>query len=83
MRGFIFDLDGTLLDSLGMWQQIDIEYMAKHGVVYKREYSDEIKKMTFNECAYYFRDTLGIQRDIEDMKQDWKDMSYDYYKNHL
>ena len=29
MKGFIFDLDGTLLDSLDMWRNIDIEYMAK------------------------------------------------------
>ena len=83
MKGFIFDLDGTLLDSLGMWLQIDIEYMARHGVEYKREYSDEIKKMTFVECTDYFRNVLGIQREKDDMIQDWKDMSYDYYKNHL
>lgn len=83
MKGFIFDLDGTLLDSLGMWQDIDIRYMAKYGVEYKKEYSDEIKKMSFNECAYYFKDILGINRDVELMKQDWKDMSYECYKNEL
>ena len=83
MKGFVFDLDGTLLDSLGMWLEIDIEYMAKHGVEYKREYSDEIKKMTFVECTDYFRDVLGINRSKEEMIQDWKDMSYDYYNHHL
>lgn len=37
MKGFIFDLDGTLLNSLDMWRNIDIEYMARYGIVYKDE----------------------------------------------
>lgn len=83
MKGFIFDLDGTLLDSLDMWRNIDIEYMAKYGITYKDEYGDRIKRLTFNECAYYFRDELGIDREIDDILQDWLDMSYHKYKYEL
>lgn len=83
MKGFIFDLDGTLLDSLDMWRNIDIEYMARYGITYKDEYGDRIKRLTFKECAYYFRDELGINRDIEDILQDWQDMSYHKYKDEL
>ena len=32
MQGAIFDLDGTLLDSMGMWSQIDVEVLAKRGI---------------------------------------------------
>lgn len=83
MIGFIFDLDGTLLDSLGLWLEIDKKYMAQYGIEYKKEYSDEIKKLTFHECATYFRETLGINRAPEEMIQDWKDMSFEAYKNEL
>lgn len=83
MKGFIFDLDGTLLNSLDMWRNIDIEYMARYGIVYKDEYGDCIKRLTFHECAYYFRDELGIDRSIDDMLQDWQDMSYYKYKYEL
>ena len=34
-----------LLDSLGMWLDIDIKYMKMHGVEYKRQYSDDISKL--------------------------------------
>ena len=27
-RGMIFDLDGTLLDSMGVWSQIDVDFLA-------------------------------------------------------
>ena len=28
-KGAIFDLDGTLLDSMGVWDQVDIDFLSK------------------------------------------------------
>lgn len=83
MKGFIFDLDGTLLDSLGLWLEIDKEYMSRHGIVYKREYSDHIKTLTYDECAHYFKETLGVNRSIDEIKKDWHDMSTHAYADEL
>ena len=83
MKGFIFDLDGTLLDSIGLWLDIDIRYMQTHGIEYKREYSDIIKTLTFDECAHYFRTVLGVDRSEDEIKQDWREMSYDAYAHTL
>ena len=27
-KGAIFDLDGTLLDSMGVWDQVDVDFLA-------------------------------------------------------
>ncbi len=83
MRGFIFDLDGTLLDSIGLWLQIDKDYMKMHGIEYKREYSDEIKKLTYVECAYYFRDVLKVNKDVDSIQKDWIEMSHKAYAENL
>lgn len=83
MIGFIFDLDGTLLDSLGLWLEIDQSYMKQHHIEYKREYSDHIKTLTFDECASYFRNVLGVNRHEEDIKQDWLRMSTYAYAHTL
>ncbi|WDU83746.1 hypothetical protein [Caloramator sp. Dgby_cultured_2] len=32
IKAVIFDLDGTLIDSLWVWKQVDIEYLKKHGI---------------------------------------------------
>ena len=83
MKGFIFDLDGTLLDSLGLWQDIDKRYMALHGIEYKREYTDEIKRLTYVESSYYFKDVLGVNKDVEEIQRDWREMSHAAYQNDL
>lgn len=83
MRGFIFDLDGTLLDSIGLWTQIDIDYMKRHKIEYKREYSDVIKRLSYEECALYFKEVLGVQRSVEEIQKDWMEMSYEAYAHHL
>lgn len=83
MKGFIFDLDGTLLDSLGLWQDIDKKYMAMHDIEYKRAYTDEIKRLTYIECAYYFKNVLGIKKEVEEIQKDWREMSHAAYQNEL
>ena len=30
-KGVIFDLDGTLVDSMNVWKEIDVSYLGKHG----------------------------------------------------
>ncbi|MFP5526946.1 hypothetical protein ACLGL1_00495 [Peptococcus simiae] len=32
MPGAIFDLDGTLLDSNGLWAQVDDIFLSRHGL---------------------------------------------------
>ena len=32
MKAFIFDLDGTLLDSNGVWLDIDVEFLGRFGI---------------------------------------------------
>ena len=31
VKAVLFDLDGTLVDSMWMWKDIDIEYLGKYG----------------------------------------------------
>ncbi len=45
-KGIIFDMDGTLLDSMGMWCNLDIEYMSKHGLPIDDEFHDKMRVAT-------------------------------------
>ena len=38
-KGAIFDLDGTLLNSLHVWAQIDIRFLGKRGISATEDYT--------------------------------------------
>ncbi len=47
----IFDLDGTLLDSMDVWEQIDICFLQKRGLPVPADYVAEICARSFEEAA--------------------------------
>jgi len=62
IKGVIFDLDGTLIDSMYIWYQIDRELAAENGIPdLPREVSERIKKMSINEAAQFCIDELGFR----------------------
>lgn len=80
-KAVIFDLDGTLVDSMWMWKDIDIEYLQRYGYEIDDMLQKEIEGMSFTETAYYFKEKYDIPDSIEQIKMDWMDMSLDKYKN--
>ena len=49
----LFDFDGTIIDSLEMWVDVDKEFFARRGFEYDPEYGKEIASMTLEEAALY------------------------------
>lgn len=79
----IFDLDGTLVDSMWMWRQIDIEYLGRYGIEIPDDLQEEIEGMSFSETAVYFKERFNIPDSVEQIKSNWNEMSYDIYKNRV
>ena len=62
IKGIIFDLDGTLLDSMTVWSSIDREFLIENGITDPPpEVSDVVKKMTVDESSQYFIDRFGLK----------------------
>lgn len=83
VKGVIFDLDGTLLDSMRIWEEVDRKYLASFNIEYDSSFSEEIKSMTFDESAKHFIKKFNIKRSVEDIKNDWNIMVEEEYKNHI
>ena len=80
----IFDLDGTLVDSMWMWCAIDIEYLGRFGIALPEDLQANIEGMSFSETAVYFREHFPqITESIEEMKQTWNQMAYEKYANEI
>lgn len=75
----IFDLDGTLVDSMWIWKIIDIEYLARFGLEFPSDLQDSIEGMSFSETAIYFKERFDLPDSIEVIKSDWNKMAWDKY----
>lgn len=79
----IFDMDGTLVDSMWIWKQIDIDYLARFEIPFPENLQEEIEGMSFVETAVYFKETFGIEDTLEQIGKDWNDMAFDFYANKI
>jgi len=78
-KGAIFDLDGTLLDSMDIWRQIDIDFLAKRGLSVPNNYVEAITPMGFLEAAEYTIREFGLNENPENIMNEWNEMSVDAY----
>lgn len=83
IKAVIFDLDGTLVDSMWMWHDIDVEYLGKFGHACPPALQREIEGMSFSETAVYFKETFGIPDSLDEIKADWIRMSYEKYRDEV
>lgn len=79
----IFDLDGSLVDSMWMWKAIDIEYLKGFGIEAPANLQKEIGGRSFTETAQYFKDRFGLTDSIEKIGDDWNRMAWDKYTNEV
>ncbi|MEE8826086.1 MAG: HAD family phosphatase [Eubacteriales bacterium] len=79
----IFDMDGTLVDSMSMWSDIDREYLEKYGIPMPPDLQKAIDPLTWEECELYFRDVLGIHKEPAEIGREWLDMAMQKYEHEV
>ncbi|HWT75608.1 MAG TPA: HAD family phosphatase [Mobilitalea sp.] len=79
----IFDLDGTLIDSMWMWESIDIEYLKNFGIELPPDLQKCIEGMSFSETAVYFKERFELKDSLDQIKSDWNRMAWDKYRNEV
>lgn len=81
---YFFDLDGTLLDSNGIWLDIDMEFLGLHGISpVPEEYTEYVTHHTFQEAAEYTRRCFSLSLTPEEIVAAWHTMARDAYANTL
>lgn len=79
----IFDLDGTLVDSMWMWKSIDIEYLGQHGIALPPDLQKGVSGMSFSETAAYFKERFELPEPIEEIKKTWNKMAMHKYTHEV
>ncbi len=79
----IFDLDGTLVDSMWMWKAIDIEFLKRFGYDCPENLQKDIEGMSFSETAVYFKENFKLPMTLDEIKAIWIEMSIDKYRHEV
>lgn len=79
----IFDLDGSLVDSMWMWHEIDVEYLGRYGLAVPEGLQHDIEGFSFSETAVYFKERFALPDSVEEIKRSWNQMAWDKYMNEV
>ncbi len=83
IKAAIFDLDGTLIDSMGVWQEADRLFLTRRGLEHTRDYSDAVKAMHFATAAAYTIERFGLKEMPEEVIAEWRSYVKEEYDLHI
>lgn len=69
MKAAIFDMDGTLLDSMHAWKDIGKIYLTKKGFEYNEGIDEKIRSMSLRAACECFADEFKIENTIEEIME--------------
>lgn len=79
VEAVLFDLDGTLIDSMWIWRTIDIEFLGKRNIAMPDDLQKEIEGKSFHETAVYFKEHFGLTEELDEIKEIWNQMAFEKY----
>lgn len=83
VEAVIFDVDGTMADSMWMWKRIDKEYLGRFNIPLPDTLQSEIEGMSFYETALYFKEHFEIADPVEKIMADWNEMAWEKYEKEV
>lgn len=81
ISGIIFDLDGTLTDSMYIWDTVAVDYLHNRGLEPHENINEVFRTMSLLQSANYYREHYGITDDAEKIVSDINQMIADFYFN--
>lgn len=75
----IFDLDGTLLDSNGVWLEVDKTFLARRGAPYTKEFHNGVAHTILSNAAVFIREHLKLEESCEAIIAELMDLAAGQY----
>ena len=80
IKGAIFDLDGTLLDSMFIWDTIGEEYLRSLGKEPHEDLKETFMTLTLEEAAEYYREHYGVALSVKEIVDGVNSMVEETYR---
>lgn len=76
----LFDMDGTLIDSNGIWKDVDTEFLARRGLPYTQAYYEGVAHTIFPLAAKFTKEFCHLPESEEEIMAEWMELAGDLYR---
>lgn len=83
IKGAIFDVDGTLLDSMFIWDELGIRYLTSLGLVPEENLSEILFPMTLEESSRYLKEKYKITKSENEIRHEIVSILENFYKKEV
>lgn len=80
IRGAIFDVDGTLLDSLSIWDTVAEDYLRSLGIEPRENLAETFKTFSLEQSAEYCRSVYGVKQSVKEIMDGIDAMMETFYR---
>ena len=77
---YIFDLDGTITDTNGLWVEVDDEFLARRGLCATPEYTDTVSRSIYPIAAQFTREYYHLPDTPEAIMAEWDSLAERHYR---
>lgn len=83
IEAVIFDMDGTLIDSMQLWKNIDKEFLGSRNIEIPSQLGDKIEGMSLNETAVCFKEMFELPESTDEIIDIWHSMAISKYETEI
>jgi HAD superfamily hydrolase (TIGR01509 family) len=77
----IFDMDGTIIDSMWVWKRVDEDFLRRRSITAPEDIQKQIEGLSFTDTARFFKNKFDLVEDISDIMDEWNEMVKYYYES--
>ena len=80
-RAALFDMDGTLIDSMGVWARVDEVFFARRGLPLPQDYARSVAGLSFRQTGEYTKARFHLPESVDDILREWHELCESAYVN--
>ena len=77
---YIFDLDGTITDTNGLWREVDKEFLSRRDLPHTQEYQRVVERSIYPIAAQFTKDYYHLPDSPEDIMAEWDALAERHYR---
>jgi len=78
---YIFDLDGTITDTNGIWLEVDQGFLARRGLPHSAEYQRVVERSIYPIAARFTKEYFNLPESPEDVMAEWDSLAERHYRD--